>query len=114
MKYQEEHMRRVALLERMAERGIESAELLSEVSRDRLMIMDYLRQEHGSIRYSPRSLYKMPSPLKQTARNFMYEKLGDSVRAKGRINEALSKPKKSSRISKEPEFGMTENDSTFS
>lgn len=103
-KFEDEHERRVALLERMAERGLDADELLSEAGRDRLLIMRFLRETHGDISTSPRSLYLLPKSIRMEIRGFMYEKLGDDPRAHPRINEALAKPKASRRKRKEDAF----------
>lgn len=96
-KFEEEHEKRVTLLEVIAERGIINHELLSEADQDRITIMLYLRRNHRSIRISPRKLSALPDSIRQEVRDYMYVVLGNDLRAKPRINEALGKGKRSKR-----------------
>ncbi len=83
------------LLERLADQYILLNSTLSQVQQDKLIVMAFLREKHGLLRVSPRTLHTMRNKIKQECRDYLYLAFGNDPRAKKRIDEVFAKPKKS-------------------
>ncbi len=68
---------------------------LSQVQRDKMVAMAFLREKHGRLKVSPRTLHTMRDKLKQECRDYLYMAFGNDPKAKKRIDEVFAKPKKS-------------------
>jgi hypothetical protein len=90
-----------ALLKEMRQDKSWSDAQLSQVSKDRLQAMKYLRREHGSLKITPHTLYTLSEALKCECRDFLYELWGDKPKTMHRIEEVFKKPRRS-RVKKEP------------
>jgi hypothetical protein len=81
------------LLEKTAAFGIDAYEQLSQVQKDRLMVMRFLRDKHGAIKYSPQTLYLLPPGLRQECRDFLHVHFAGNPYANRRIDEIFARPK---------------------
>jgi hypothetical protein len=83
------------LLEKTAGFGINAYGQLSQVQKDRLLVMEFLREKHGNIKYSPHTIHKLPQKLKQECRDVLHVQFADNPNANRRIDEVFAKPRRS-------------------
>jgi len=61
--------------------GFEALTSTKPLEKERLMVMSYLRDKHGNIKVSSRTLYTLSDKIKTEARDWLMEKLGNNPKS---------------------------------
>ncbi len=92
--YMDLQKRHAHLLGRVAEMGFDMFEELSEVKKDRLAVMEYIREKHGKLKVTVNDFSAMTPAIRRECMDYLQAKLGNHLRAQSRVKEAFDTPVK--------------------
>lgn len=75
--------------------GLDSYRELSQVQKDRLHSMRFIRAQYKRMKVTSNTLHTLRPKIKQELRDYLYVQFGSNPKAKQRIDDVLAKPKKS-------------------
>lgn len=77
---------------------------MSQGDRYRLVVIKFIREKHGSVKVTARTLHTLKKNIKQEAKDYLYLFLGNNPKAKQIVDEVFRSPRKSVRRD-EPSYG---------
>lgn len=82
------------LRDRMADLGLMEFEALSKPERYRLLVTEWIRENHGDVKVTPNSLHTLKPKIKRKAMDRLYLTLGQNPKAKETVHDVFRKPRR--------------------
>ena len=82
------------LRDRMTELGLMAFEGLSKPERYRLLVTEWIRDNHGDVKVTPNTLHSLKPEIRRKAMDRLYLTLGQNPKAKETVHDVFRRPRR--------------------